>query len=249
MFELDYLTQRLTFTRGAGTGAPDLIGGYAPTFEGDVAELPVATGRAAAPPSWTRSCAVVREGGRPDRRRRGRPVGRRPRQRAARGRRRAPADRPVRSRRAADRRMTVTRPRPPRPLPACSAARSSCRPDACRHDRPARRLALDAASPAPSGTVAVVGAGKMGLPLAAQFAEPRLARHRRRRPGRRWSRPSTRVARTSTEEPGLAERVAEAHAAGRLRATLDGAAAAREADVVVMIVPVMLDDEQQPDYR
>ena len=30
---------------------------------------------------------------------------------------------------------------------------------------------------------------------------------------------------------------------------LDGAAAAREADVVVLIVPVMLDDEQQPDYR
>ncbi len=50
-------------------------------------------------------------------------------------------------------------------------------------------------------------------------------------------------------EPGLDEAVASAHAAGRLRATLDGAAAAREADVVVLIVPVMLDDEQQPDYR
>ena len=41
MFELDYLTQRLTFTR-AVADSPQLIGGYAPTFEGDVAELPVA---------------------------------------------------------------------------------------------------------------------------------------------------------------------------------------------------------------
>jgi predicted dehydrogenase len=42
MFELDYLTQRLTFTKGADTAHPTLIGGFAPTFEGDVAELPVA---------------------------------------------------------------------------------------------------------------------------------------------------------------------------------------------------------------
>ena len=51
------------------------------------------------------------------------------------------------------------------------------------------------------------------------------------------------------EEPGVAELVAEAHAAGRLRATLDGAEAARAADVVVLIVPVMLDDESRPDHR
>ena len=51
------------------------------------------------------------------------------------------------------------------------------------------------------------------------------------------------------EEPGLTEGIAEAHAAGRLRATLDGAAAAATSDVVVLIVPVMLNDEQQPDYR
>jgi predicted dehydrogenase len=42
MFELDYLTQRLTFTKGADTANPTLIRGFAPTFEGDVAELPVA---------------------------------------------------------------------------------------------------------------------------------------------------------------------------------------------------------------
>jgi nucleotide sugar dehydrogenase len=50
------------------------------------------------------------------------------------------------------------------------------------------------------------------------------------------------------EEPGLADKVAEAHAAGRLRATTDGAEAARSSDVVVLIVPVMLNDQQQPDY-
>lgn len=43
MFELDYLTQRLTFTKGADVEHPRFIAGYAPTFEGDVAELPVAT--------------------------------------------------------------------------------------------------------------------------------------------------------------------------------------------------------------
>ncbi len=36
MFELDYLTQRLTFTRATDTTNPRLIGGYAPTFEGEV---------------------------------------------------------------------------------------------------------------------------------------------------------------------------------------------------------------------
>jgi predicted dehydrogenase len=41
MFELDYLTQRLTFSRAADPGPPTLIGGYAPTFEAEVTELPV----------------------------------------------------------------------------------------------------------------------------------------------------------------------------------------------------------------
>ena len=41
MFELDYLTQRLTFSRSVDPGAPTLIGGYAPTFDAAVTELPV----------------------------------------------------------------------------------------------------------------------------------------------------------------------------------------------------------------
>ena len=41
MFELDYLTQRLTFTR-SNVERPQMIAGYATTFTGDVAEIPVA---------------------------------------------------------------------------------------------------------------------------------------------------------------------------------------------------------------
>jgi nucleotide sugar dehydrogenase len=97
------------------------------------------------------------------------------------------------------------------------------------------------------GTVAVVGAGKMGLPLGAQFAS------------HGWSMiavdvnpevvASINAGRSHVgDEPGLAELVGRVHAEGRLRATLDAASAAREADVVVLIVPVMLDAEQRPDY-
>jgi UDP-N-acetyl-D-mannosaminuronic acid dehydrogenase len=88
----------------------------------------------------------------------------------------------------------------------------------------------------------------MGLPLAAQFAS------------HGWSviavdiDPAVVAAINDgvshvDEEPGLAELVARAHADGSLRATTDGAAAAGEADVVVLIVPVMLDAASRPDYR
>ncbi len=117
----------------------------------------------------------------------------------------------------------------------------------CTH-APARRAGPWVGDEGTAGTVAVVGAGKMGLPLAAQFAS------------HGWHVVAVDVQEAVvaainegrshvTEEPGLAELVRDAHAAGRLRATTDGAAAARESDAVVLIVPVMLDDEQQPDYR
>jgi nucleotide sugar dehydrogenase len=117
----------------------------------------------------------------------------------------------------------------------------------CTHAA-ARSVSPWAGEEGTAGTVAVVGAGKMGLPLCAQFAS------------HGWSvvavdvNPAVVEAINAgrshvEEEPGLAELVADAHAAGRLRATLDGAEAARAADVIVLIVPVMLDDEHQPDYR
>jgi nucleotide sugar dehydrogenase len=51
------------------------------------------------------------------------------------------------------------------------------------------------------------------------------------------------------EEPGLAQLIRQAHTSGRLRATTDGGSIAAEVDVIVLAVPVALDDEEQPDYR
>ena len=117
----------------------------------------------------------------------------------------------------------------------------------CAHGAP-RRVSPWIGEPGTVGRAVVVGAGKMGLPLAVQFA-----RHG-------WTvaavdvNPEVVAAINDgqshvAEEPGLAEGVAEVRAAGRLSATTDGATAVREADVAVLIVPVMLDEGQQPDYR
>ena len=103
------------------------------------------------------------------------------------------------------------------------------------------------AEPGTCGTVAVVGMGKIGLPLAAQYA------------GAGWHVIGVDVLPDVVaglnagrshidEEPGLSDRIAAAHAAGRFEATLSHADAARRADVVVMIVPLMLSEEQQPAY-
>ncbi|HTC85228.1 MAG TPA: Gfo/Idh/MocA family oxidoreductase, partial [Candidatus Acidoferrum sp.] len=64
MFELDYLTQRLTFTKASGLEHPRLIGGYAPTFEGDVAVLPVSNSEPLAA-EHDAFLSIVRNGGRP----------------------------------------------------------------------------------------------------------------------------------------------------------------------------------------
>ncbi len=64
MFELDYLTQRLTFTRASDMTNPRLIGGYAPTFAGEVVELPVSSEEPLAV-ELAAFLGVVRNGGRP----------------------------------------------------------------------------------------------------------------------------------------------------------------------------------------
>jgi nucleotide sugar dehydrogenase len=120
-------------------------------------------------------------------------------------------------------------------------------PNPCMHGEPAF-VAPWAGGAGTAGTVAVVGAGKMGLPLCSQFA------------AHGWAVIAVDIQESVVaainagqshveDEPGLAEGVAAAHSAGRLRATTDATRAAAEADVVVVIVPVMLDADQQPDYR
>ena len=64
MFELDYLTQRLTFTRASDMTNPRLIGGYAPTFAGETVELPVSNEEPLAV-ELAAFLGVVRNGGRP----------------------------------------------------------------------------------------------------------------------------------------------------------------------------------------
>jgi nucleotide sugar dehydrogenase len=115
-------------------------------------------------------------------------------------------------------------------------------------ERPARFVQPWRGAPGTVGTVAVVGMGKIGLPLAAQYA------------GAGWHVIGVDVLPAVVEtlnagrvhfaeEPGLAERIEAAHSGGRFEATLAHAEAVRRADVVVLIVPLMLSDEQAPDYR
>ena len=99
-----------------------------------------------------------------------------------------------------------------------------------------------------TSTVAVVGLGKIGLPLAAQFAAkgmmvigcdvlPDVVA-------------AVNAGRSHIhEEAGLAEAVSVAVAAGRLRATLETTAAAAEAGTIVVIVPLMVDGDHTIDFR
>lgn len=95
-------------------------------------------------------------------------------------------------------------------------------------------------------TVLVVGAGKIGLPLAAMFADA----------GRRVvvsdldraiiDKVSKGI--SPHDEPGLAERISRHVGEGRLSATTDTAAAAAQAEVVVIVVAALLTDDRDIDY-
>jgi nucleotide sugar dehydrogenase len=95
--------------------------------------------------------------------------------------------------------------------------------------------------------VCVVGLGKIGLPLAAQYASKGLSVV--------GCDPDADVVSQVNRghcplpgERGLAPSIRRSVAAGRLRATTDTAAAAREAQVVVLIVPVGLTPDRRPDF-
>jgi nucleotide sugar dehydrogenase len=100
----------------------------------------------------------------------------------------------------------------------------------------------------PGTTVAVVGLGKIGLPLAAQFASRGMSVvgcDSNAEVVATVDRGQAHV----VEEAGLAERVDGATAEGLLRATVDTTAAVRDADVVVVIVPVVVDEVGTIDFR
>ncbi len=96
-------------------------------------------------------------------------------------------------------------------------------------------------------TVAVVGLGKIGLPLAAQFAGCGL-----RVIGCDISEEVVSAVNAGQshikEEPGLAERVEAAVAQGLLSATTDTAEGVRRSNVVVVIVPLLVDEVHNLDY-
>ncbi len=93
--------------------------------------------------------------------------------------------------------------------------------------------------------VAVIGAGRMGLPLACQFA----------------SRGASVIAcdadervvgainrgEAPFEEPGMEPLLKSAHACGRLSASGDTEGAVRESEIVVVIIPVLLTGVREAD--
>lgn len=108
------------------------------------------------------------------------------------------------------------------------------------------RDAIRAALTGGKVTVAVYGLGKMGLPLAAVFADKGA-----RVIGVDIS-PEV-VARVNkgecpvVNEPGLPEMIKAAVAGGRLRATTDAVTAAKESDVMVILVLCLLNTDKSPD--
>ena len=113
---------------------------------------------------------------------------------------------------------------------------------------PGMLLAMaDDSTPKNGSHVVVVGLGKIGLPLAAQYAakgmsvvgcdiNPEVVAAVNA--GRSHIR----------EEAGLEEAVARAVTAGRLSATTDTAAAVAGADTVVLIVPLLADRDHNIDF-
>ncbi len=103
------------------------------------------------------------------------------------------------------------------------------------------------ASRSPS-TVAVVGMGKIGLPLAIQFAQ-----HGRRVIGCDVNPQVVTMLNNGQahvqEEPELAVAVASAVASGALSATLNTTEAVRQAGIVVVIVPVVIDANHEVNFQ
>lgn len=114
-------------------------------------------------------------------------------------------------------------------------------PHPCTHGTPVTAKPWVGA-PGTVGTIAVIGSGKIGLPLALQFAS------------HGWRVHAVDINQALVDiinsgvapwggEPNLPELLAEHVASGRLRATIDGPAAVRDADVALVVVPVLVRDD------
>ncbi len=90
-------------------------------------------------------------------------------------------------------------------------------------------------------TVALFGLGKMGLPLAAVFADKGARVIGVDIDEKRVEMINSGI-NPVKEEPGLDELVKKTVAAGKLSATTDGVEAAKKADVMIILVPTMIDD-------
>lgn len=97
-------------------------------------------------------------------------------------------------------------------------------------------------------TIAIYGLGKMGLPLANVFAQ-RGARVIGVDIDRKLVDEINNGCCPLANEPGLPEMLQDNVASGRLSATTDGVAAAKEADVMVIIVPCLLTHDKTPDLN
>ena len=110
------------------------------------------------------------------------------------------------------------------------------------------RATASGAASQPAFCVCVVGLGKIGLALAAQYARRGLVVH-----GADIDpvvvETVNRGQAPSHSEDGLQERISEAAHQGLLSATLDTATAVRSSNVVVVIVPLLVDAHGQPDFR
>ena len=95
--------------------------------------------------------------------------------------------------------------------------------------------------------ITVVGLGKIGLPLAVQYA---MKGHDVI--GADINQATVNLVNAGTEPfPGehmLAQRLADVVASGRLQATTDTAAAVSASDAVVVAVPLFVDDDAVPDF-
>jgi nucleotide sugar dehydrogenase len=100
----------------------------------------------------------------------------------------------------------------------------------------------------PSGKVAVIGLGKIGLPLAAVFATNRYRVYGADRNEEIVA--SINQGKSSIKnEPGLEELVAKAHQTKSLTATADTSLAVRHSTIIIVIVPVIINENNQIDYQ